>query len=325
MSEIVPLHSLQQHTQMLTYVIGGSSEGKSQQTCHRLDVSTGSWEALPPMEHCRSGAAAAALRGCIYVCGGMRGSHVLRSVETFSPATHRWHGACDMQEKRQGAAAAVAGDSLFVCGGGNGYNMISSVERYDPGRNSWHAVSSMRHQRLHCAAAALKTTVYVCGGSKGSETLASVEALSAEDASSTSSWQVAPPMLSARKRFGAVGFYGHVYVIGGKDATQVLQTVERFDPKTSLWERLQDFSVPLQGLVAAPASGGRLLVCGGSRGAEKDEFRETFVFELLTKSWQPSLPLPEPLDGAVAVSLTPCWMHKGTELPLNASSSIHSL
>ena len=39
----------------------------------------------------RSGAAAAALRGQIYVCGGSDGLRRLRSVERYDPRTATWH------------------------------------------------------------------------------------------------------------------------------------------------------------------------------------------------------------------------------------------
>ena len=57
----------------------------------RLDLATGSWEPLPEMRERRAYAAAGALEGKVFVCGGSTVGDVrLRSAEFYDPASNSW-------------------------------------------------------------------------------------------------------------------------------------------------------------------------------------------------------------------------------------------
>ena len=95
------------------------------------------------MSTARSGLAAAAVDGKLYVMGGHDGQNGLSSVERYDPAKNAWEAVAPMSAARYAPAAAVVEGKLYVMGGHDGQNRLSSVERYDPAGNEWVAMASM--------------------------------------------------------------------------------------------------------------------------------------------------------------------------------------
>lgn len=58
---------------------------------------------------------------------------------------------------------------------------------------------------------------------------------------------------------------GCLYAIGGLDGNTRLNTVERFDPKTGVWQRVASMNYRRSALGAAVLNG-RIYVCGGYDG-----------------------------------------------------------
>ena len=183
------------------YVCGGLDTREYLRTAECLDPASGSWESLPPMCQRRRGAAAAAISGRLYVCGGSsNGTDTLNSAERFDPLFGVWEELPPMARRRRGAAAAVLGGCLCVCGGSADGWDTSSVERYDPRTGAWDALPSMCQQRLGAAAATLNGNLYVCGGScDGWQTLSSAERFDPV----AGTWELLPTM--AHRRCVAVG------------------------------------------------------------------------------------------------------------------------
>lgn len=130
------------------YVCGGLGEkggkNKALSSVERLDAILGSWEGQQPMLQSRFGAAAAAMGGCMYVCGGkeVREAPCLASVERFNSASNCWEMMQPLPTALFAPMAAAMAGTLYLCGGNEG-NMLdarprsSEVLRYDVRDGCW--------------------------------------------------------------------------------------------------------------------------------------------------------------------------------------------
>jgi len=299
----LPLPGLRDACPMQLYVMGGDSNGQYLSSGERLDVGTGTWEALPPMRRGRSWAAAAQLAGCIYVCGGSDGSQVLSAVERFCVADGAWQDLPPMQQRRESASATAVGGSLLVFGGGDGAQILDSVELLDRDGDwgHWHTAAPMLQRRMGGAASVVRGNVYICGGNDGQGPLSTAERRAPVNRwSGGAAGMALPCMLQRRERFAAAAIEGCLYVCGGQDSPQVLASVERFDPSISVWEALPPMPQRRHG-VAAAAAAGRLYVCGGSFG--RQDLRTVERLDPSTGLWEALRPMLQPRDGAAAAAL----------------------
>jgi hypothetical protein len=99
--------------------------------------------------------------------------------------------------------------------------------------NPWATEKASMARRRRFAAVSFNGMVYVCGGidDPGDATLneADWQASATVEFFDGTSWKSAPPMLHKRQGLAAVVFRGSLYVLGGFDGRNVLDSVERFD------------------------------------------------------------------------------------------------
>ena len=89
----------------------------------------------------------------------------------------------------------------------------------------------------------------------------------------------------------AVASYdGKVYVVGGSDGSEPLQTASVFDPATGAWSAIADLPEPLSAL-SGQFLGGKLYVTGGWNlyGATN---QHTYVYDPSTNTWSQAADLP---------------------------------
>ena len=86
------------------------------------------------MPTARSGIAAAALGGRIFVFGGESVRGTFDQTESYDPATDRWETLTPMPTPRHGLGAAVLGESIYVISGGPepGGSFSSANEVFTP-------------------------------------------------------------------------------------------------------------------------------------------------------------------------------------------------
>ena len=129
-----------------------------------LDVSTGHWEALPPLlsPSSRAGATPCGVGGRLFLVGGGNTA----SVDEYVAPERRWVSLPDLPRRVQHAAAVAFEGKLLVIGGVFGLNCFSAVLEYDPGDGSWKELPSLRTARYDCAATVLDGELVVLGGKR---------------------------------------------------------------------------------------------------------------------------------------------------------------
>jgi N-acetylneuraminic acid mutarotase len=153
--------------------------------------------------------------------------------------------------------------------------------------------------RTEVAGGAIGRDIYAIGGFvPPNRTTAAVERLR------DGRWKRVRSLPVALNHAAAVGYRGHVYVVGGYASpdglTQAVATLYRFDPRRSRWTRLPDMPTARAALAVGVVRG-RLYAAGGSDG--KAPIATLEVYDIAKRRWSrgPSLSVPrEHLGGAVA-------------------------
>ena len=208
----------------IVYAIGGadttaSSTNPHLSTVEAYDAATNSWSTKAVLPTARSGLAAAAVNGIIYVIGGDNAIAPSSSANVFKP--------------------------------------VATVEAYDPVTNAWTTKAPMPTARERFAIAAVNGVIYVFGGLVADATFvkktASVEAYDA----ATNTWSVKTPLPTARDSLASAAIGGIVYVMGGRvDAVPSdVAVVEAYDPVANAWTTKASMTVITGGLSAVALGG----------------------------------------------------------------------
>jgi N-acetylneuraminic acid mutarotase len=154
-------------------------------------------------------------------------------------------------------------------------------------------------QRTEVAGAAIGNDIYVIGGFlPPNRTTAAVERLH------KGRWSRIRSLPVALNHAAAVGYRGHVYVVGGyagpRSLSQPARTLYRYDPQRNRWTRLPDMPTARAAL-AVGALGGKLYAVGGANGARRLDVLE--IYDFAKRRWSRGAPFSVPrehLGGAVA-------------------------
>ncbi|CAK9101933.1 Kelch-like protein diablo [Durusdinium trenchii] len=108
------------------------------------------------------------------------------------------------------------------------------------------------------------------------------------------------PLSGQRAGASAAACGGRLYVCGGAFGAQMLNSVERFDPKVGTWETLPPMSAR-RAYVAAATIAGTIHVFGGSDGGQCLLSSERF--DPVANTWSQLPDMTERRSGAASVAL----------------------
>jgi large repetitive protein len=222
------------------YVFGGSTDAFSGavNNAAEYDPMSQSWRRLAPMNTARGGATAQAIKGKVYVVGGMNSKGAsLASVEVYNPVKNTWSKAPAMNTRRDNPGSAAFGGKLYVFGGrtrnADGTTVsgtLAKVERYDPSTSRWVGRTPMPTGRRTMVVGTLNGRAQVMGGERTST--GGSFAANEEYDPQTDSWRVLAPLPTPRHGAVAGTLSGTVYVIGGgpQGGTAYTNVNEAFTP-----------------------------------------------------------------------------------------------
>ena len=195
------------------YAIGGN-DGHVLNRVDKLDLKTGRWESLPPMNKKRDELSVTiGPDGRIYAIGGYGGADnsCLRSAERFDPVLKKWEMLPQMNEPRRALSAVTLPDGVYALGGYNGQDYLASVERFDEAAGEWIEVCPMNASRCTLSAASSPDCqhIYAIGGFDGMP-LSIVERYNVVD----DAWEFVTPMKEKRFMHSAVSrfeTYAHAH------------------------------------------------------------------------------------------------------------------
>ncbi|KAK7825227.1 hypothetical protein U0070_009716 [Myodes glareolus] len=167
-----------------------------------------------------------------------------------------------MQYARSGLGTAEMNGKLIAAGGYNREECLRTVECYDPHTDHWSFLAPMRTPRARFQMAVLMGQLYVVGGSNGhSDDLSCGEMYDP----SIDDWTPVPELRTNRCN-AVCELGGYLYIIGGAESWNCLNTVERYNPENNTWTLIAPMNVARRGAGVAVLDG-KLFVGGGFDGS----------------------------------------------------------
>jgi N-acetylneuraminic acid mutarotase len=246
------------------YVVGGTTSGGASgrtSTVERYDTRRNRWRRMRPLPVALDHAAAVGYKGELYVHGGFLANVTVSArLFRFDPRRKRWSRLPSSPTPRAAHAAAVIGHRLYVAGGADDPQIIEddplrSLEVYDFRRRRWrHGRSFGGPARHHIAGAASGGFFFVFGGRSGlrdrlprARDYRTVERCNPR----TGGWRRMPSLRTACSGFAAVRLGDRrIVVFGGEPwpnnlpGTEVIDSVEVFNPASPNWRRLPRMRTP---------------------------------------------------------------------------------
>jgi N-acetylneuraminic acid mutarotase len=207
-----------------------------------------------------------------------------------SPPGQRFEAS--LPQAIQESAAAVANDKLYVAGGYDvDRNSSDAVFVFDG--TTWTRGPALPLRVNHPGAASIGNDVYVAGGfTPSGAATGRVFVL----ASGSGAWREVAPMHTARGALALLSLDGALYAIGGRNGSQQIASLERYDPAADAWTDLAPMPSP-RNHVAGYVDGGSACVAGGrvpNTSARVD------CFSPATGAWAAGSSLAVPTSGAAA-------------------------
>ncbi|XP_019642701.1 PREDICTED: kelch-like protein 28 [Branchiostoma belcheri] len=209
-------------------------------------------------------------------------------------------GAEDDTEQPTTARPRCPPKVLCAVGGKNGlFATLNSVEVYFPESNTWTEVSPLNHQRYNCATAVADNRLFVVGGitcvpRNGETHHIHSNSVSCWDPTTNrynpteDSWEFVAPMADKRINFGVGVTHGFLFVVGGHNGMQHLNTIERYDPYSDQWAACTPMETPSTGLGVAVLNG-HLYVAGGHSGSAY--LQQVLQYDPVEDTWAAGPPM----------------------------------
>ncbi|NWI37910.1 NS1BP protein, partial [Picathartes gymnocephalus] len=198
------------------------------------------------------------------LAGGYNREECLRTVECYDPEKDTWTFIAPMRTPRARFQMAVLMGQLYVVGGSNGHSDdLSCGEMYEPKIDDWTPVPELRTNR--CNAGEASAVPRLGGGN--SATSYSLAILSCITRSVCPEWKALTvlALVAGRHQSAVCELGGYLYIIGGAESWNCLNSVERYNPENNTWTLMAPMNVARRGAGVAVRDG-KLFVAGGFDG-----------------------------------------------------------
>ncbi|KAA9007705.1 hypothetical protein F4V43_04285 [Paenibacillus spiritus] len=297
------------------YAFGGvgnsdqAANGIKQKTTYVYDPSSDLWSKKSDMPTARAAATAAVVGNKIYVIGGYydnaSGTPVRTpKVEVYSPDSDTWTTTTPMKAGRSWAASAVVGDNIYVVGGATDINVfVSTVEAFNTTTGVWSTKTNLPVIANGPVGAVNNGKIYILGGLKTPTTPQITSDTIYEYDPILNIWEAKANLQNAPHGAAVATLNGKIYILGGKNGSTVLSTVQIYDPaknNVSSFTNLTDSRYQS----GAAVVNGQLYIVGGSTGATNGTLKtvETITIEEPVPTIAPtpepsatSIPVPTPV------------------------------
>jgi hypothetical protein len=254
------------------------------------------WTLKAPMPTARINAAAAVVKGTLFVIGGTKDQTPagLATVEAYDIATDTWTTKAPMPTGRYGAGVGVINGLIYVVGGSQKEDSFTGAfEAYDPATDKWVAKTAIPTPKKGVVTAVVQNTLYVMGDftSFATATAASAPGVEAYDPA-TDRWTQKASLPTPRSSFAVGVVHNLIFAIGGT-ADGLVTTNEAYDPVTNTWTPKAPIPAGRKGFTAGVING-ILYVAGGSN--ETGLVGPTLAYDPMHDAWTTSLTCLIPAD-----------------------------
>jgi N-acetylneuraminic acid mutarotase len=174
-------------------------------------LSSGTWEKLPPLRHARAAGAAVVVGDQIVVVGGRGNDGLVPQTEIYDGQT--WRDADSIPTPREHLTVAAHDGLVYAAGGREASpdTNVAVLERYDPEADQWKTMHDMPTPRGSIGGAVVEGRFVVVGGEASDRVLNVVEMY--DFASDT--WAPVSALLTPLHGPGVAAVGSELYVIGG--------------------------------------------------------------------------------------------------------------
>jgi actin-like ATPase involved in cell morphogenesis len=266
----------------------------------------GEWEAVAPMPAARQQSGAAAVKGLVYVVGGLtetvRGTS---DVFVYDRGINQWRPGPPLPEPLHHPAVVAYRGEPVVIGGWvpEGSDLIAnpSAAVYVLRGSAWEELASLPEPRAAAAAAVVGDEIVLMGGQNASgELMDSTEIFDGE------SWRAGAPIPTPREHLAAASDGQYAYAVGGRElsADANVDALERYDPASDSWEQLPPMPTARGSLGGAAMIKGELLVVVGGEVVE-GALATVEGYSITDEEWGPLPDMPTPRHGPSVTSVGP--------------------
>lgn len=224
------------------------------------------------------------------------------TATAIPPNIRRWSELDDMPAALSAPAAAAFERTLVIIGGKSASGTSRDCLQYNIQSNTWETRSPKPTAVDLAGAVLLGEGIYVPGGraADGSPTRQLEVYLPRTD-----EWQTRAPLPQALYAYGLAAFEGRLYLFGGWDGQNYLDSVYIYDPQTDQW--LEGQAMPYAAAyLAASSAAGKIFVMGGVNQDGILERNTAFYPQrniANEAAWEPRQPLPEARQAFGAATL----------------------
>jgi non-specific serine/threonine protein kinase len=191
--------------------VGSTSQGATAQERSLFVLAGDRWQTIP-MPAPRAAAGAAALRGTVYVVGGVGTGGNARSMLAYDLGTRRWRTLPGPRARQHLAVTAARGRIYAIAGRTTGLETnFTLVESWAPGEKRWRQEAPVPDARGGTGAAVVGGRIVSVGGEAPGGTVRTVYAYDV----AKRRWSKLPDLRTPRHGVGVAALSGAVYVIGG--------------------------------------------------------------------------------------------------------------
>lgn len=206
----------------------------------------------------------------------------------------RWRNLASLPNPRSSLAVVAYANQIYAIGGLTNQGIYAGIDRFDPLTNSWETLSPKLTPVYNVQAEVINGLIYVPGGRTDMDDLQPSNILEIYD-STTDRWMTGTAMPVSLSGYGLIAFEGELFVFGGWDGHNYVNTVYSYDPSQDEWQE----RTPMPSARAFPGvaeAGGRVYIIGGifeDQSVTANEIYSPSRDNAQSNPWSTGFPLPE--------------------------------
>ncbi len=205
----------------------------------------------------------------------------------------RWQDEVPLPVARSSMAAQAYESSIYLIGGETPSGVTGSTLHIQVGKKQWQALLDKPTPVADAQAALVGERIYVPGGRLASGGPTRVfEVYDVRQGR----WETRASLPVALSAYALAAVDGRLYLFGGWDGKEIVDTVYAYDPETDSWQPGTAMS-SARSFTAAVALEGRILLIGGWDGARPLDTVQVYFPQRDqggVNPWEDHAPLPEP-------------------------------
>ncbi|KAK8737119.1 hypothetical protein OTU49_004805 [Cherax quadricarinatus] len=175
--------------------------------------------------------------------GGFSIAGITNEITYFLPSVGRWRHLTTIPHVEQcNYGTAVLNNQLYVIGGCFNQSLQENIHpfgfRYNPQHNKWSTMAPMQRERCRFSLSVLGGQLYAVGGASeaSDDGIGEDESLCEAYNPTSDTWTPIAGLPGARAQHAAAALNCLLYVSGGLEGDQVLDSCHAYNPSTGVWE-----------------------------------------------------------------------------------------